>query len=272
MNRREGYAKSSTSESEPQQQEWLALAQPTSRTRDQPAAQGTWQHQRRTELWDVCRRSEGWVRWRHTSVQPEGVCACLTVTVKPCERDPKLRVRTFRTFMIWSGKPGEEMVRFYDEEGDVRAAWEKAIAQGKEGASIHLYRNEILCLGLDVEVRSLLEGTIRIEETFKKGLLPYLCDAAKAGEGRWEEGSDRPHDVWEGYKEWIGEQTGSGADGSARLLELWIDEDESADECPCGSGLEYEKCHEIVISVLQERYPNRRELQDLYSVLKARTG
>ena len=205
-------------------------------------------------------------------MQPEGVCACLTVTVKPCERDPKLRVRTFRVFMGWIGKPGQEIVRFFDEQGDVRAAWEKAIQQGKQGASIHLYQNESLCLGLDVEVKPLLEGTVQIEKTFKAGLLPYLCDAAKSGEGRWEEGSDRPHDVWEGYKEWIGEQTGSGPQGSARLLELWIDEDESADECPCGSRLKYEKCHEIVISVLQERYPNRRELQDLYIVRKARTS
>ena len=203
-------------------------------------------------------------------MQPEGVYACLTVTVKPCERDPKLRVRTFRIFMGWIGKPGQEIARFFDEHGDVRTAWEKAIAQGKKGASIHLYRNDSLCLGLDVEVKPLLEGTIQVEETFKTGLLPYLCDTAKAGEGRWEEGSDRPHDIWEGYKEWMGEQTGSGPQGSARLLELWIDEHESADECPCGSGLKYEKCHEIVISVLQERHPNRIALRDLSAVCKAR--
>ena len=116
-----------------------------------------------------------------------------------------------------------------------------------------------------------MEGTIEIEETFKKGLLPYLCDAAKAGEGRWEEGSDRPHDIWEGYKEWIGEQTGNSPQGWEKLLELWIDETASAEECPCGSGLKYENCHQTVIEILQERHPNRRELQDLYNVRKART-
>ena len=206
-----------------------------------------------------------------TLVRQEGVYDCLTVTVKPCERDPQLRVRTFRIFIGWIGKPGEEIVRFFDEEGDVRTAWEKAIAQRKVGASIHLYHNGSLCLGLDVEVKHLLEGEIEVEKTFKAGLLPYLCDAAKAGEGRWEEGSDRPHDVWEGYKEWIGEQTGCCPQGSARLLELWIDETESADECPCGSGLKYENCHHIVIRILQERYTNRNKLQDLRTVRKART-
>ena len=204
-------------------------------------------------------------------MQPEGVYACLTVTVKPCERDPKLGVRTFRVFMVWVGKPSEETVRFFDEYGDVRAAWKKAIDQGKEGASIHLYANESLCLGLDVEIKHLLEGIIEIDKTFKAGLLPYLCDAAKAGEGRWEEGSDRPHDVWTGYKEWIGEQTGSGPQCTARLLELWIDEGEAADDCPCGSGLKYGKCHQMVIKILQERHPNREALQDLMTVRKTQT-
>ena len=200
---------------------------------------------------------------------PEGVCAHLTVTVKPCERDPQLRVRTFRIFMGWMGMPGEETVRFYDVQGDVRTAWKKAIAQGKKGANIHLYQDGSLCLGLDVEIKPLVEGSVQIEETFKKGLLPYLCDAAKCGEGRWEEGSDRPHDIWEGYKEWMGEQTGCGPQGREKLLELWINEDESTDECPCGSGLKYEECHKIVVSVLQERHPNRIALRDLSAVCKA---
>ena len=197
--------------------------------------------------------------------------ACLTATVKPCERDPKLRVRTFRVFMQWTGKPGAERVRFFDEYGDISAAWEKAIKQGKQGASIHLYNDGSLCLGLDVEIQHLVEGTIQIDETFRVGLLPYLCDAAKAGEGRWVEGSDRPHDIWEGYKEWIGEQTGSEPQGTGRLLELWIDEDETEDECPCGSGLKYENCHQMVIKILHERYPNRKALQDLHTVRKTRT-
>ena len=173
--------------------------------------------------------------------------------------------------MSWIGRPGQEIVRFFDEHGDISCAWDKAIKQGKQGASIHLYNNGSLCLGLDVEVKHLLEGAIEIDETFRAGLLPYLCDAAKAGEGRWEEGSDRPHDIWEGYKEWIGEQTGSGPEGTGRLLELWIDENETAEDCPCGSGLKYEKCHQLVIEILQERYPSRKGLHDLHTVRKSRT-